>query len=183
MPSIELAPETASGLLALARASIAAWLAGKREPDLQVPGADVHAGAFVCLYAGEDLRGCMGHVEADRPVARVVRKMAVAAARDDPRFGPLKPVEFEGLGIEISVLTPPAPASADDVVIGRDGLVVRRANRLGVLLPQVAEEWDLDREGFLAMACRKAGLPRDAWKDPRTSLMTFQAEVIGAPVA
>ena len=183
MPSLELAPETAAGLLGLAREAIAAWLAGAREPELHVPGAEVHAGAFVTLYAKDDLRGCMGHVEADRPLARVVRKMAVAAARDDPRFPPLKPVELEALAIEISVLSAPEARGADDVVIGRDGLLVRRGTRQGVLLPQVAVEWSLDREGFLAMACKKAGLPRDAWKDERTTLMTFQAEVIGAPVA
>ena len=183
MPSLELAPETASGLLTLARASIAAWLAGAREPELHVPGAEAHAGAFVSLYLKDELRGCMGHLEADRPLARVVRKMAVAAARDDPRFPPLKPVEFEELVIEISVLSPPEPGNAEDIVIGRDGLLVRRGGRQGVLLPQVAGEWGLDREGFLGMACRKAGLSRDAWKDPHTSLLTFQAEVIGAPVA
>lgn len=125
----------------------------------------------------------MGHMEADRPLARVVRKMAVAAARDDPRFPPLRPFELELLAIEISILSQPAPATAEDVVVGRDGVVIRRGGRQGVLLPQVAAEWGLDRDAFLGMACRKAGLPKDAWRDAHTTLLTFQAGVIGAPVA
>ena len=173
----------ASGLLTLAREAIAAWLAGTAEPDARVPGAEIDAGAFVSLYAKEALRGCMGHMEADRPLARVVRKMAVAAARDDPRFPPVRPFELELLGIEISVLSQPAPAVSDDIVVGRHGILIRRGGRQGVLLPQVAAEFGLDRDAFLGMACRKAGLPKDAWRDPRTSLLTFQAEVIGTPVA
>ncbi|HEY2804365.1 MAG TPA: AmmeMemoRadiSam system protein A [Gemmatimonadales bacterium] len=183
MPDVALAPDTSAALLALARDSIAAWLAGLPEPDLKVNGADHHAGAFVSLYLEEKLRGCMGHTDCDRPLARVVRKMAVSAARDDPRFQPLRPIDLEDLGIEISVLTPLVPASAESIVIGRDGVMIRRGARQGLLLPQVAEEWGLDREGFLAMACRKANLPKDAWREDGVRLFVFQAEIIGAPVA
>jgi AmmeMemoRadiSam system protein A len=148
----------------------------------RVPGGERPAGAFVTLYAGDELRGCIGQIEADEPLARVVARMAVAAARDDPRFEPVTRAELGGLRLEISVLTEARPASPAEVVPGRDGVLVRRGGRQGVLLPQVATEWGLGREALLCMVCRKAGLSDRAWQDDATELLTFQAVVIGAPV-
>jgi uncharacterized protein len=141
------------------------------------------AGAFVTIYRGEELRGCLGRLEADRPLARVVADLAVAAAQDDPRFAPVAADEMEDLSIEISVLTPLEAVPADRVVAGRDGVVVRRGERQGVFLPRVATEYAWDRDTLLTMACRKAGLPGDAWREGRAELFTFQAQVIAAPAA
>jgi hypothetical protein len=72
------------------------------------------------------------------------------------------------------------------VEIGNHGLLVERGPRRGLLLPQVAVEHRLNREQFLAETCAKAGLPRDAWKDPETKLYGFQCEIIaeaGGPLA
>ena len=146
-------------------------------------GAERRAGAFVTLYHRGELRGCIGHLEADRPLAEVVGELAVAAARDDPRFPPVTAAEAGELAIEISVLTPFAPARPEDVVPGRDGVLVRRGTRQGVLLPRVAPDHGWSRETLLAMACRKAGLPPDAWLDRRTAVFTFQAQVIAAAPA
>jgi len=151
-----------------------------RGEALPVPGADPvrGRGAFVSLHRHGELRGCIGHLVSDRPLAEVVRDMAVAAARDDPRFPPLRADELEGLNVEVSVLTPPVSARAEDVEPGRHGLIVRRGASQGVLLPQVAVEQGWDRETFLAMTCRKAGLPPEAWRDARTDLRVFEAQVI-----
>ncbi|MGH7567647.1 MAG: AmmeMemoRadiSam system protein A, partial [Gemmatimonadales bacterium] len=139
-------------------------------------------GAFVTLMAGGTLRGCIGHLAADRPLGDIVRDMTVAAARDDPRFPPVSADELAGVRVEISALTPPAPLVPVDVtriVVGRDGLVVRRGSAQGVLLPQVAPEYHWGPDAFLAATCRKAGLAPEVWAEPGTEVFTFQAEVFG----
>lgn len=147
-----------------------------------VPGAVVKRGAFVTLLASETLRGCIGRVTADRVLGEVVRDMTVAAARDDPRFPPVTADELSDLRIAISVLgelvriAPPA-VDPGRIVIGRDGLVVRRGRALGLLLPQVAVEYEWDAVAFLAAACQKAGLAADAWRDPATEVLAFEADV------
>ncbi len=135
---------------------------------------------FVTLYKGEELRGCLGHLEADKPLGRVVAEMAVAAARDDPRFPPVTEEELGDLSIEISVLSAPRPATPESIVPGRDGVVVRRGARQGVFLPQVATEQKWDRETLLTMVCRKAGLPDGAWRERRFELLAFQTQILRA---
>jgi len=172
-------------LLALARSAIAAALADAAAPRVpDVAGARVHRGAFVTLEEQRDgaLRGCIGRVAGDRPLGEVVRRVAVSAATEDPRFPPVAPEELSELRIEISVLSEPSPlepADAARVVIGRDGLLVRRGGTLGVLLPQVATEHGLGPEAFLAAVCRKAGFGARAWREPGTQVFTFQADVFG----
>lgn len=149
-----------------------------------VPGARLHRGAFVTLEETRDgaLRGCIGRISGDRPLGDVVRAVAVSAAVDDPRFPPVVAEELPELRIEISVLGEPTPfdsSSPGTLVLGRDGLLVRRGSALGVLLPQVATEHDLGAEAFLAAACRKAGLGAHAWREPATQVFTFQADVFG----
>jgi AmmeMemoRadiSam system protein A len=138
------------------------------------------AGVFVTLHRRGELRGCLGHLEADVPLASMARRMAVASAHDDPRFPPVSREELGDLDVEVSVLTPLREASAGEIVPGKHGVVVRRGHRQGVLLPQVATEQRWDRERFLAAACRKAGLPEGAWGDPATDLWSFEVQVIGA---
>ena len=172
-------------MLALARSAIAAALGGEPGPAVpDVPGARLHRGAFVTLEEKGDgaLRGCIGRIAGDRPLGDVVRTVAVSAAVDDPRFPPVTPEELPELRIEISVLGEPCPFEPTDpggLVIGRDGLLVRRGSALGVLLPQVAAEHGLGPETFLAAACRKAGLGPHAWREPGTHVFTFQADVFG----
>ncbi len=174
-----------AALLALARGAIAAALAGGPAPHLpHVPGARLHRGAFVTLEEARDgaLRGCIGRIAGDRPLGEVVRTVAVSAATEDPRFPPVTPEELADLRIEISVLGEPSPFEPTDpsrLVIGRDGLLVRRGSALGVLLPQVAAEHALGPEAFLAAACRKAGLGPMAWREPDTHVFTFHADVFG----
>lgn len=120
----------------------------------------------------------------DRALGDVVRDMTVAAARDDPRFAPVTAAELPDLTLEVSVLLPravlaPSPVDPRRIVVGRDGLIVRHAGRVGLLLPQVAAEYHWESEAFLAAACRKAGLPAEAWREPDTEVLTFQADVFG----
>src|SRR5262249_18834292 len=147
-------------LLRIAREAIASHVSGA---PAHVPGAaDVLAragGAFVTLHKHGDLRGCIGQIEATEPLGRVVPRCPVAACSSDPRFPPLAPEELDAIDIEISLLGPVEPiAGPQEIVVGRDGLIVERGWQRGLLLPQVATEWNWDAATFLAHTCRKAGL-------------------------
>ena len=107
--------------------------------------------------------------------------MAVAAVRDDPRFTPVTAAELKDIRVEVSVLSKPrAVKSADEIIMGKHGVIVRRGMQGGVFLPQVATETGWTKEHFLSELCsQKAGLPPDCWKDPATRLEVFTAEVFG----
>jgi hypothetical protein len=169
--------------LALARHAIQAALTGCPRPQLpDVPGARLRRGAFVTLeeHEGHDLRGCIGHVAGDRALGEVIRQVAVSAARSDPRFPSVQLDELSALRIEISVLSEPVLVESSNLcrlVIGRDGLLVRRGRTQGVLLPQVAVEQGFGPEAFLNAVCHKAGLPPGSWREPATRIFTFTADV------
>jgi uncharacterized protein len=165
-------------LLEVARLAIEAHTTKRPIPVPDMAGVlATRGGAFVTLHAGSELRGCIGHVEADQPLGEVIPRCAIAAASEDPRFPPVTANELRMLVIELSLLGILEPlAGPCDVEIGRHGLVVSQGWRRGLLLPQVAVEWDWDAEAFLAHTCHKAGLPRDAWKRGAT-LSRFEAEV------
>jgi uncharacterized protein len=166
-------------LLRLARGSIQSALED-RELDLSPPSPHLAEprGAFTTLHLGEKLRGCIGYVSPSDSLYKTVADTARAAAFDDPRFEPVTLSEVPGLKVEISVLSPPQPIRPEEVVVGRHGLVVFQGNHRGLLLPQVAPEWNWDRETLLAQTCLKAGLPADAWHHG-AQLQGFTAEVFG----
>lgn len=172
-------------LLSIARESIATVLGGNRlQLDLHAFDDDLKrpAGAFVSLHAsnGGDLRGCIGSIHPVAPLVQSVSSNAVNAATRDPRFYPVRSDELVSLHIEISVMSPIEPlTNVDDIVIGRDGLIISRGSRAGLLLPQVATEYGWDAETFLRHTCMKAGLPHDAWRSPECRIERFSAEVFG----
>lgn len=156
---------------------MAARARGEPLPELPSVAVAGH-GAFVTLHRHGALRGCIGRLTAREPLAEVVREMAVAASQEDPRFPPVGPEELDGIDVEISVLTIPAPSSPEAVVPGRHGVIVQRGTRQGVLLPQVAVEYGWDRETFLGHTCRKAGLPPQAWREAGTEILVFEAQIL-----
>lgn len=140
---------------------------------------DRPSGVFVTIHTRGALRGCIGHVEATEPLGHVVPRCAVAACSTDPRFPPVTRAELPALDIELSLLGSLEPVRvAEELEIGRHGLMVERDWHRGLLLPQVATEWRWDRTTFLAETCRKAGLPGDAWRRGAV-LWKFEAEVFG----
>lgn len=167
-------------LLRIAREAITAYVTGTPTPAPDPTDATARqAGAFVSLHRRGELRGCIGHVEADEPLARVVARCAVAAGSSDPRFQPVTAGELPELDIELSILGPLEPVSSlEEIEVGRHGLVIEMGWRRGLLLPQVATEWNWDREMFVAQTCHKAGLPFDAWKKGAKT-WKFEAEVFG----
>jgi AmmeMemoRadiSam system protein A len=173
-----LTPDEKSTLLRIAREAIGAHLTGTRAelPPLEGVAAE-RRGAFVTLHKRGDLRGCIGHIEADMLLGQVVARCAVSAATSDPRFDAVTSSELADMDLEVSVLGPLVPVnSIDEIEVGRHGLVVEQGWHRGLLLPQVATEWGWDREAFVAQTCRKAGLPLDAWQRG-ARLWKFEAEV------
>lgn len=168
-------------LLQLARASIEAHLLDKPVPGPEtVPRSLCEPrGAFVSLHRRGQLRGCIGYLEAVKPLGETVREMAAAAAFHDPRFRPLGKDELADLEVEISVLSPmQLIKNIDEIQVGSHGLYIVQGYCRGLLLPQVATEYKWDRLTFLQQTCCKAGLPSDAWKDPGTKIYLFTAEII-----
>lgn len=166
-------------LLALARRAIVEAVHHRPLPEASLTSPDLArpCGAFVSLHQRGRLRGCIGQIEAADPLAQTVARCAVAAAMEDPRFSPLRPEEVADLEIEISVLSPLASISPEQIEVGKHGLLVSRGWQRGLLLPQVATQYRWSGERFLQETCRKAGLDADAWKDPATHIEAFTAEV------
>jgi AmmeMemoRadiSam system protein A len=166
-------------LVEIARQAIRSAVLEKRLPDLPpCPGMlSEPRGAFVSLYYSGELRGCVGQVENPGPLVDVVARSAINAALYDSRFAPVNAAEVAGLEIEISVLGVPEQISAEALVVGRHGLIVVCGAKRGLLLPQVATERKWSGPRFLEETCVKAGLGRDAWRDPATQLFAFTAEI------
>jgi AmmeMemoRadiSam system protein A len=183
---MSLTDEERKTLLTLARKAIARAAQGKKLPSLdldQLPEALQRDGAsFVTLNKQERLRGCIGSLEARRPLALDVRENAAGAALRDPRFPPVRPEEVDTLHIEISVLSTPEPLDyddADDLLAklrpGVDGVVIERDWHRGTFLPQV---WDKisDPQQFLHRLCLKAGLSPDAYRSGDLDVYTYQVD-------
>lgn len=178
-----MTPDEQAALFALARASIRARLDEAAPPELPAPtpALDRRAGVFVTLRRGGALRGCIGRIQTERPLAESVRDLALAAAFGDRRFAPLEKEEYPDLEVELSVLTPPEPLAReslpDAVEVGTHGLIVSLHGRRGLLLPQVASERGWDALTFLQQTSRKAGLPEDAWSEPDAVVEAFRCDI------
>jgi AmmeMemoRadiSam system protein A len=175
----EFSPEERTFLLKLAHQAILSAL--ENQPlsvDPPTPHFAEHRGAFTSLYLRGELRGCVGYAMPVTSVYRAVVETARAAAFEDTRFYPVKIGEAEHLTVELSILSPPLPIAAEEVEIGRHGLLISMAGHRGLLLPQVPVERAWDRVTFLEQTCRKAGLPLDAWQKG-AKIEAFTAEVFG----
>jgi AmmeMemoRadiSam system protein A len=176
---LEFSQDERTLLLRLAHESILSALE-RREIPLAPPTDHLAEprGAFTSLYLRGELRGCVGYVLPISPVYRAVADTARAAAFEDRRFSPVTLPEARDLEIELSILSPTQPISAETIEIGRHGLLISMAGHRGLLLPQVPTEHHWDRTTFLEQTCRKAGLPLDAWKNGAI-IEAFTAEVFG----
>ncbi len=112
------------------------------------------------------------------PLQHAVEEMAAAAAFDDPRFPPIDKTEINDIEIEISVLSPlQFIKEVSEIEVGEHGLIIEQHLRRGLLLPQVAVEYEWDTVTFLEQTCQKAGLPSSAWQDEATKIQIFSAEI------
>jgi len=138
---------------------------------------------FVTLQKQGELRGCIGRLEAARPLAEDIAENAYAAAFQDPRFQPLQQSELEGLEIHLSLLTPSEPMAftseqdlLDQLRPGEDGLILAEGSRRGTFLPSVWEQLPTARQ-FLEHLKLKAGLPASYWSNS-IKAWRYQTEVI-----
>lgn len=176
-----LSPVDRKALLAHARETISGYLTTQRVPLPRGfgPAAMEPRGVFVTLKKRGNLRGCIGRMTPDRPLAALVSAMALQAAFEDPRFDHVTLKELPDLEIEISVLTPMKPVSGPGaIVVGRDGVLLQKGKRSAVFLPQVASEQGWGRDEMLDHLSMKAGLPAGAWREG-AQFSTFQALVFG----
>jgi len=170
----------------IARRTIEAETRDEESGQIDAPGTFMEKrGAFVTIhtYPERALRGCIGYPEPVFSLAKALVKAAQGACHD-PRFPYLRASELDKVILEVSILTPPEEIKVADrkilpskVEVGRDGLIMELGHYRGLLLPQVATEWDWDSETFLAQTCVKAGLTPDCWLDKKAKVFKFQAEV------
>jgi AmmeMemoRadiSam system protein B/AmmeMemoRadiSam system protein A len=163
--------EKGATLLKLARAEIASRLGHKMASPVQAGWLNEFGASFVTLTRQGELRGCIGTLEAHRPLGLDVRENAVAAAFRDPRFMPLSRAEFDDIRVEVSLLSPSEPlvvASEQEALAslrpGIDGVVFEVGHARSTFLPQVWEQLPEPAE-FMAHLKRKAGLAVDFWSE------------------
>jgi hypothetical protein len=176
-------------LVGLARSAVVTYL--KAETEIPVPDdlpqqLRQKSGVFVTLNSvtdGKSLRGCIGFPLPEMQLAQATIRSAIEAATGDPRFPPVTLEEFEeSIATEVSVLTPPSLMTVNatkeyvkQIRVGRDGLMIERGWRRGLLLPQVPVECGWDEEEFICHCCIKAGLPPDSWLIDDTKVYRFEA--------
>ena len=180
-----LADSEMKELLQIARNTIDTYLKESRIPELDEkslsPGLKSKAGAFVTLKKAGELRGCIGHFDADNPLYKILQQMAVASATQDYRFDKVSPAEMKLIDIEISILTPMQKISdVSKIRLGIDGVYIKKGGRAGTFLPQVATDTGWNLEEFLGHCARdKAGIGWEGWKDKDTEIFVYQAFVFG----
>jgi uncharacterized protein len=175
----EFSPEERKILLRLAHDSIELTF-DNREIALDPPSPHLAEarGAFATMYLDGHLRGCVGYIFPVASVYRTVADTARAAAFEDTRFSSVTREEAPHLEVSLSILSLPEPIRAEQVEVGRHGLLISQHGHRGLLLPQVPVEHQWTRVTFLEQTCRKAGLPLDAWQRGAT-IEAFTAEVFG----
>ena len=154
-------------LLSLARGAIEARLFGKASEAKADRWLEQAGATFVTLTKNEELRGCIGSLEAARALGEDVAQNALGAAFRDPRFPEMSAAEWPQCRVEVSLLSTPKPVRFADetdllsqIQAGEDGLILEADGKRATFLPQVWEEIQ-DKRAFLAHLLRKAGLPAD----------------------
>ena len=139
---------------------------GNFAPELQVQRA-----SFVTLEIHQQLRGCIGMLEAVRPLVVDIAENAFAAAFKDPRFAPLSAAEYALIEIHLSILSPAVAMSfysEEDLIRqlrpGIDGLIMQEGNKRGTFLPSVWKSLTKPKD-FLLHLKQKSGLSSDYWSD------------------
>ncbi|MFN7991262.1 MAG: AmmeMemoRadiSam system protein A [Candidatus Micrarchaeia archaeon] len=175
-------------LLAVARLAVGHYLASGSPPGFKLwetpsPRIAREKASFVTIYAHASLRGCIGSLQAHRPLIYDVLENAVSSAFHDERFPPLGEAELPHVRFSISILEELVPfranAGADlleGIEQGKHGLVIRKGASMATYLPHVWRAFP-EKEDFLKNLCIKAGLHGDEWKEPRhMDFFTFEAQ-------
>lgn len=173
-------------LLRVAREAIECGVRGEKVPPLDETSLSSQlkeiGASFVTLTIREELRGCIGALEAHQPLAEDVREHAIAAALEDPRFPPVREDELSRIQIEVSRLTRPVPLEYKDAtdLLSKlkphvDGVILRDGFRRATFLPQVWEKIP-NRIEFLNYLCNKMGLGENAWSTRHLDVFIYHVE-------
>jgi uncharacterized protein len=173
-------------LLRVAREAIRAVVEGRALPELDLKACSVdlrmNGASFVTLTIADQLRGCIGTLEAYQPLILDVQEHAVAAATQDYRFPPVGEEEVPLLQIEISRLTPTRPLEYGDwrdliakLRLGVDGVLIRDGFQRATFLPQVWEKVP-DPQEFMTHLCYKMGASGDLWRTKKLDVSIYQVE-------
>ena len=156
--------------------------AGDQGNELGSPKFSEKRGTFVTLTINNNLRGCIGHIIPQESLLEGIRENAINAAFKDPRFPPLTKKEWEGVKIEISILTDPSPleySDADDLLKkirpDVDGVIIKKGFYQATFLPQVWEQLP-DKKDFFTHLCLKAGMDGNEWKNGKLEVYTYQVQ-------
>ncbi|HID43367.1 MAG TPA: TIGR00296 family protein [Archaeoglobaceae archaeon] len=168
----------------LARKAIETYLSDKVVITDRYSGVfEEERGVFTTLNKNRNLRGCIGFPYPIKRLDEAIIESAISAAINDPRFPPVALKEMDEISVEVTVLTPPEKLDVDKdklpeyVEIGRHGLMVRSGYYSGLLLPQVAVEYNFDAEEFLTQTCMKANLPPDCWLMDEVEVFRFEGQI------
>lgn len=181
-PAFSLTAKEKQELLSVARKSAETAVRERKQyiPPAGSPTLAQDRGAFVTISKNGDLRGCIGYIAPVEPLINTVRDVAAYAALRDARFPPVTAAELSQLQYEVSVLSQVRRVTdIRQIQVGQHGLLMKKGDREGVLLPQVPVDQGWDRKTFLEETARKAGLPASAWKDEDTDIFLFTAVVFG----
>ncbi len=166
----------------IAKKSVYQFVKNKTVPEFKIkdPLLNKNVGAFVTLKKQGQLRGCIGRFSpTKKPLFQVVQDMAIAASSYDKRFQPVSASELSQLSYEISVLSPMQEVdSLNEIILGKHGVFIKKDNKSGVFLPQVAVDnnWGINK--FMSQLClQKAGLSKDCYKDKDLTIKVFNAQV------
>jgi len=187
----KLSLEEGTLLVRTARTAITKYLESKqtiKPPSEATEKLRRKSGVFVTLNKIEPvhkLRGCIGFPYPEDTLINSTIRAAIYAATEDPRFPPVSLREFEtSVVTEVTALTQPQVLKAPDrktlpamIEVGQHGLIVEGLGSSGLLLPQVATEWNWDASEFLMNCCLKAGLPPDSWLLDGVEVKVFEGEI------
>ncbi len=187
----KLTPDEGRMLVQTARLAITKYLENKeiiKAPEKTPEKLWRKSGVFVTLNTSKpthELRGCIGFPYPEEALVNATIKAAIYAATEDPRFPPVSIGEFKNvISLELTVLTQPQILRTRDrktlpdmIEVGRHGLIVEGKGASGLLLPQVAAEWNWDASEFLTNCCLKASLPPDSWLLEGVEVKVFEGEI------
>ena len=182
----QLTDEEKQILLQLARESMEYAVKGRKLPPLDTSSLSArlreNGASFVTLTINDELRGCIGALEAYQPLAEVVRDHAIAAALEDPRFRPVAESELNRIKLEVSRLTAPRLleySSGEELLVKLnphvDGVILKDGRRRATFLPQVWEKIPNPVE-FLNHLCEKMGARPNLWRDTKLQVFVYQVE-------
>ena len=177
--------------LKIARYSLKSYLIDKEQPDIdkikerfltEYNSDSIFFKTYGCFTTlkrkSGTLRGCVGFIKTENTLLKNIISTAILAGTADDRFTPVTLAELEELEMEFSCISPMKQTTdINNIEVGKHGLLIVKGYNQGILLPQVAVEYNWDRTTFLQQTCIKAGLSPRAFMDEESKIYSFTAEV------